>query len=77
MSGSITVTLKGKDKSVLNVGGGGSVTLGADKAQGAAYYPALIDKPSIEGHTLIGDSTLPQIGVRDITPQAIDKIIFG
>lgn len=44
---------------------------------GTNNYEVLINKPSIEGHTLIGDSTLPQIGVGDITEQAIDNIIFG
>ena len=44
---------------------------------GTNDYERLINKPSIEGHTLIGNSTLPQIGVNDITEQAIDQIIFG
>ena len=44
---------------------------------GATDYEELTHKPSIEGHVLIGDSTLPQIGVGDITPQDIDRIIFG
>ncbi len=43
----------------------------------ARDYNDLINKPSIEGHTLIGDSMLPEIGVHDITPQDIDRIIFG
>lgn len=77
MSGSITVTLKGRDKPVLNVGGGGKLTLRAGAAHGTTYYPALSGKPSIEGHELLGDSTLPQIGVGDITPQDIDRIIYG
>lgn len=40
-------------------------------------YNEFINKPSIEGHVLIGNSTLPQIGVVDITPQDIDRIIYG
>ena len=44
---------------------------------GTNDYNKLINHPSIEGHTLIGDSTLPQIGVNDITEQAIDQIIYG
>ena len=43
----------------------------------ARDYNDLINKPSIEGHVLISDSTLPQIGVNDITAQEIDNIIFG
>lgn len=48
-----------------------------DAPIGTRDYNALTNKPSIEGHTLIGDSTLPQIGVNDITPQSIDNIIYG
>lgn len=44
---------------------------------GTNDYERLIHKPSIEGHTLVGDSTLPQIGVGDITEQDIDRIIYG
>ncbi len=44
---------------------------------GTNDYEKLVNKPSIEGHELVGDSTLPQIGVLDITPQQIDQIIFG
>lgn len=40
-------------------------------------YEALTDKPSIEGVTLRGDKSLPQIGVGLITPQDIDNIIYG
>ena len=53
---------------VLKNGSGGSGTLN---------YNALVNKPSIEGHTLQGDSTLKQIGVGDVTPQDIDAIIYG
>lgn len=45
--------------------------------EGTGNYERLVNKPSIEGHTLVGDSTLPQIGVGDITEQDIDRIIFG
>ena len=44
---------------------------------GTNDYERLIHKPSIEGHTLVGNSTLPQIGVHDITEQDIDQIIYG
>lgn len=56
-----------------------SIGLQVDKRipVGIIDYEKAINKPSIEGHTLVGDSTLPQIGVRDVTPQQIDNIIFG
>lgn len=40
-------------------------------------YEELMNKPRIEGHVLVGNSTLPQIGVGDITEQDIDQIIYG
>lgn len=40
-------------------------------------YAKLANKPSIEGHTLVGDSTIQQIGVGELTPQDIDRIVFG
>ena len=44
---------------------------------GTSDYDKLANKPSIEGRELVGDTTLPQIGVWDITPQQIDQIIYG
>ena len=40
-------------------------------------YNDLENKPSIEQHMLIGDSTLEEIGVLNITPQSIDQLIYG
>ena len=73
---------------MLQVQEGDAVSLGVDEGErvrvcftdapvGTRDYNALTNKPSIEGHVLIGDSTLPQIGVNDITPQSIDIIIYG
>lgn len=77
MSGSITVTLKGRDKPVLNVGGGGGkLTLRAGAAHSTTYYPALTGKPSIEGHELLGDSTIQQIGVGTLSVTEIEKILY-
>lgn len=76
MSGSITVTLKGRDKPVLNVGGGGKLTLRAGAAHGTTHYPALTGKPSIEGHELLGDSTIQQIGVGTLSVTEIEKILY-
>lgn len=42
-----------------------------------ADYEKLANKPSIEGTVLIGNRTLPQIGVGNITEQDIDKLLYG
>ena len=56
----------------------GSMDMGGITVLDGTYdYNELENRPSIEGHELIGDSTLPQIGVWDITPQQIDNIIYG
>lgn len=44
---------------------------------GTNDYERLVHKPSIEGHELVGDSTLMQIGVATLTEQEIDRIIYG
>lgn len=44
---------------------------------GADDYDALRNKPSIEGVTLQGDRTFEQLGLEPMTPQDIDKIIYG
>ena len=44
---------------------------------GTMNYNALVNKPRIEGHELIGDKTFQEIGLEDITQQDIDDIIFG
>ena len=56
----------------------GTATIGyVTIRDGTGDYRRLENKPSIEGHTLIGDSTLPEIGVNLITEQDIDQIIYG
>lgn len=73
----ITLDIQGKQSIDLSVAGESGISLGIERSTGTSNYIALINKPSIEGHVLIGDSTLGQIGVGDITPQAIDTIIYG
>lgn len=54
----------------LEVQGGEPVPMRLSVARSvvpARDYNDLINKPSIEGHTLVGDSMLPEIGVHDIT----------
>lgn len=73
------ITLEIQDSSSLDLSMTSDQTLmlGLERSTGTNNYEALVNKPSIEGHVLIGDSTLPQVGVGDITPQDIDRIIFG
>lgn len=40
-------------------------------------YLDLTDKPRIEGVILEGDKRFIDLGLKEITPQDIDKIIFG
>lgn len=60
----------------LRVSGDGGATLRVDRSRGTSHYPALTDKPSIEGHVLVGDSTIQQIGVGTLTVQEIEKILY-
>lgn len=53
------------------------VSLGINRYRPTGDYNELENKPSIEGHTLVGNSLLPQIGVHTVTPQDIDNIIYG
>ena len=73
----ITLDIQGKQSIDLSVAGGSAISLGIERSTGTSNYNALVNKPSIEGHVLVGDSTLGQIGVGDITPQEIDTIIYG
>lgn len=73
----ITLEMQSKTEMGLDISSGGSIQLGIERSSGTSNYEALVNKPKIEGHTLIGDSTLEQIGVGDITPQEIDIIIYG
>lgn len=53
------------------------VRLSVGEAGASGDYSELYNKPSIESHVLVGDSTLEQIGVGTITPQDIDRMIYG
>lgn len=54
-----------------------AVSLDAGEPAPTGDYTALTNKPRIEGHVLVGDSTIGQIGVGELTPQEIDRIIYG
>lgn len=40
-------------------------------------YEELNNKPSIEGVTLLGNKTFPQLGLGTLTAQEIDELLFG
>lgn len=61
----------------LDFGADPSFGFDMGEQQSVGDYNALVNKPSIEGHVLVGDSTIGQIGVGEMTPQEIDQIIFG
>ena len=56
---------------------GGRVTAEVGMAHMATRYPSLTEKPSIEGTVLVGDRKLEEIGVGTLTPQDIDRLLYG
>lgn len=50
---------------------------GRDGKDGATDYEELTSKPSIEGTTLTGNKTFEDLGLRPMTLQEIDAIIYG
>lgn len=73
----VEMTVKGSTPITAQVGGKSALKAGLSAPHGTSYYPALIDKPKIEGVTLEGDKTFGELGLGDITPQDIDKMLFG
>ena len=43
---------------------------------GTTDYNDLSNKPSIEGHELVGDSTIQEIGVDALSVTEIEKILY-
>ena len=54
---------------------GGMPTFISDGGEGTIDYEALINKPSINGYELIGDTTLEDIGVDEAIDDAIDDAL--
>lgn len=52
----------------------GSLTI--PKGGGTTNYEELINKPSIEGHELIGDKSFKQLGMDTLSVQEIEKILY-
>ena len=63
----------------LEINGNDKMSLQMDRgsAGGTDDYNKLFNKPQIEGVTLEGNKTFPQLGLDAITPQEIDEIMFG
>lgn len=61
----------------LSVEGRQDISLSIGKASGTSNYEALINKPSIEDVTLVGNKTFKQLGLEAMTPQEIDQMIYG
>ena len=53
------------------------ISLSIGKASGTSNYEALINKPSIEDVTLVGNKTFKQLGLEAMTQQEIDQMIYG
>lgn len=57
------------------------ITLGVENATVSANYPGLTNKPQINNVTLLGNKTSEELYLQhqmdEITPQEIDKIIYG
>ena len=62
-------TIKGDVLGTGNVKGGMSTSIAWD-------YEKLKNLPSIEGHTLIGDKTFPELGMNTLTTQEIETILY-
>lgn len=60
----------------LTLSGDAGISLALDRARGTTDYGGLTGKPSIEGHTLAGDSTIQQIGVGALPVSEIEKILY-
>lgn len=52
----------------------GSLTI--PKGGGTNDYERLTNKPSIEGHELIGDKSFKQLGMDTLSVQEIEKILY-
>lgn len=52
----------------------GAISLTNSAGGGVRDYNRLENKPSISGHTLVGDSSLTEIGVEEITDEEIHSM---
>lgn len=65
----------------MNIDNNDDISLSMDSTSIGGEYPPLINKPKINGVTLLGNKTGEELGLQDnmdeITAQDIDKIIYG
>lgn len=73
----ITLDIQGKQSIDLSVAGESGISLEIGRASGTSNYVALINKPSIEDVTLVGNKTFKQLGLEAMTQQEIDQMIYG
>ena len=67
-----------RDEMTLALDDDVGMTLELDRASGGTSdYERLVNKPSIEGVTLMKDKTFEQLGLSAMTPQEIDDMLFG
>lgn len=72
----IELELLGAETLDLDLKDSGSLEMELDRSTGTSNYAALSNKPQIEGHTLIGNSTIQQIGVDALPVSEIEKILY-
>ena len=73
----ITLDIQGKQGIDLSVAGESALSLEIGRASGTSNYEALVNKPSIEDVTLVGNKTFKQLGLEAMTQQEIDQMIYG
>lgn len=65
----------------MNIDNNGDISLSMDGSSIGGEYPPLINKPKINDVTLLGNKTSEELHLQhkmnEITPQEIDKIIYG
>lgn len=54
----------------------GSLTIPRGDGGNIDYEKRIINKPSIEGHELIGDKSFKQLGMDTLSVQEIEKILY-
>ena len=74
-----TLTIDGDMSAVLTIDDDVSASMGVGTVimrDGTNDYNDLINKPSIEDITLEGNKTMEQLGVRTMTVQEIERILY-
>lgn len=72
----LILTIESESELGLGIESESELSLGVERSAGTTNYNALTNKPRIEGHTLVGDSTIQQIGVDALPVSEIEKILY-